>query len=115
MVTGTQCFSFTSVPEDEFGVVTIATKLVNVVDGKETIRVGFSFTDHKSDFNKTSSELRAEKTMMSSMCVLMAGRSTDEDRGDVARAAWCLVGKDMIGTPGWAKDMDLGMKAVAVI
>ena len=109
MVTGTQCFSFTSIPEDEFGIVTIATKLVDVAGGKETIRVGFSFTEPKSDFDKVTSEKVAEKTMLSSMCVLMAGRSPDEARSDIARSAWCLVGKDMPDAPGWSKDMDLGM------
>ena len=115
MVTGTQCFSFTSIPKDEFGIVTVATKLVDVIEGKNTIRVGFSFTDPKSDFNKETSEIVAEKAMLSNMCVLMAGRSPDEDRSDIARSAWCVVGKDMLDTPDWAKSIDLGMKAVAVI
>jgi len=111
----TRFFSFTNNPQNENGIVTIATKLVGSVEpGKEAIRVGFHLTDPNSCFDRTLAKKEAKKAMLSNMCVTMANRFPGEDRMDIARSAWCVVGKDFPNNPDWAKKIDLAMKAVLV-
>jgi len=109
-----QYFSFTNTPYDEYGIVTIATKLVASGDKLLSVRAGFHLTNPDVKFNRRLAQKEAKKAMESSMSITMAGRQPEEERERIARSAWCCVGRDFPDTPDWAKKINLGTAAILV-
>jgi len=84
-----------------------------IVGNTRTCRCGFSYK------GKTIKDMKKEsyQRMNSNLCIIMCGRSIEEDDVNIAQAAWVVAGKDCYDKtfilPDEIKNLDIQYHGVA--